>query len=60
MIEKDYILRCPICNKTYGVKLDEETLNSYLLIGKHIEAGLKCSGCGSRIVYNSTNLSLNP
>ena len=60
MIEKNYILRCPKCNKTYGMKLDEETLNTYLLIGKYKGAGLKCGGCESTIVYNSTNLSLNP
>lgn len=57
MVEKKYTLTCPICNKTYGMMLDDELLNTFLLIGKYKGGGLECGGCGSTIVFNTINLN---
>lgn len=58
MEEELYTLKCPYCNKEYGMKLTKESAHTYYLIGEHKNIGLKCS-CGEKIIYNKTNLSPN-
>lgn len=60
IMEKKYTLKCPICGRSYGLILNDDLYNSYLLAGKHKGLGLECYQCNNTIIFDNTNLFLNP